>query len=42
MTNFKMLAKIFFELEEILADELRKLGAQDVKTGIRSLSFYYE
>lgn len=40
MTNFKMLAKTFFGLEEILADELRKLGAQDVKTGTRSVSFY--
>lgn len=40
MTNFKMLAKTFFGLEEILADELRKLGAQDVKTGTRSVTFY--
>lgn len=40
MTNYKMLAKTFFGLEEILADELRKLGAQDVKTGTRSVTFY--
>jgi putative N6-adenine-specific DNA methylase len=42
MTNFKMLAKTFFELEETLADELRKLNAQDVKIGIKSVSFYYK
>ena len=29
--NFYMLAKTMFGLEEILAEELRKMGAQDVK-----------
>jgi len=35
-----MIAKTFFGLEEILADELRNLGAQNVKTGVRMVSFY--
>lgn len=39
-TNFKMLAKTFFGLEEILAQELRQLGAQNVQTGTRAVSFY--
>ncbi|WP_454980734.1 THUMP domain-containing class I SAM-dependent RNA methyltransferase [Capnocytophaga haemolytica] len=37
--NFKMLAKTFFGFEEILAQELRELGAQDVQKGVRSVSF---
>jgi len=37
--NFKMIAKTFFGLEEVLANELRNLGAQDVKTGVRMVSF---
>lgn len=40
MTNFKMLAKTFFGMEDILANELIKLGAQNVKTGTRSVEFY--
>ena len=32
--NFYMLAKTMFGLEEILADELRKLGAQNVNVEI--------
>jgi len=35
-----MIAKTFFGLEEIVADELRNLGAQNVKTGVRMVSFY--
>lgn len=38
-TNFEMVAKTFFGFEEILATELRKLGAQQVKPGNRSVSF---
>ena len=37
--NFYMLAKTMFGLEEILADELRKLGAQNVKPMNRAVSF---
>lgn len=37
--NFKMLAKTFFGFEEILAQELRELGAQNVQKGVRSVSF---
>lgn len=38
-TNFKMVAKTLFGLEEILAHELRQLGASDIKQGVRSVSF---
>ena len=37
--NFYMLAKTMFGLEEILAEELKKLGAQNVKTMNRAVSF---
>ena len=37
--NFKMLAKTFFGFEEILAKELRQLGAQEVEIGNRAVSF---
>ena len=37
--NFYMLAKTMFGLEEILADELRKLGAQNIKKMNRAVSF---
>lgn len=37
--NYKMTAKTLFGFEELLAKELRNLGAIDVKTGIRSVSF---
>ncbi len=37
--NFYMLAKTMFGLEEILAEELRKLGAQNVKIMNRAVSF---
>ena len=37
--NFKMLAKTFFGFEEMLAQELRELGAQNVQKGVRSVSF---
>ncbi|WP_445755917.1 THUMP domain-containing class I SAM-dependent RNA methyltransferase [Polaribacter sp.] len=38
-TDFKMVATTIFGLENVLADELRNLGAQDVVEGIRSVSF---
>ena len=37
--NYEMLAKTMFGLEDILAEELRKLGASGVQTGRRSVSF---
>ena len=37
--NFKMVATTMFGLEHILATELKNLGAQDVKEGVRSVSF---
>ena len=37
--NFKMMAKTFFGFEEILAQELRNLGAVNVKEGVRGVSF---
>ena len=39
MENFKMIAKTFFGFEELLAKELQLLGAQEVETGIRMVSF---
>ncbi len=38
--NFRMIAKTLFGFEEILAQELRNLGAQKVETGVRMVSFY--
>ena len=37
--TFKMVAKTFFGFEEILAKELRLLGAQEIKQGVRMVSF---
>ncbi|UOB17198.1 THUMP domain-containing class I SAM-dependent RNA methyltransferase [Abyssalbus ytuae] len=37
--NFEMVAKTMYGFEEILASELRNLGAVNVKTGNRSVSF---
>ncbi len=37
--NFKMVAKTLFGFEELLSKELRQLGAQDVKIGVRNVSF---
>lgn len=37
--NFNMLAKTLFGFEDLLANELTQLGALDVKTGVRSVSF---
>lgn len=37
--NFKMLAKTMFGFEELLARELREIGAGDVEIGTRSVSF---
>ncbi|MDP5230127.1 MAG: THUMP domain-containing protein [Cellulophaga sp.] len=37
--NFKMVAKTMFGFEEILAKELRKLGALNIQEGVRSVSF---
>src|SRR5690606_32894570 len=40
MENFKMVAKTFFGFEDVLADELQRLGAQRVEKGTRMVSFY--
>ena len=37
--TFDMVAKTFRGLEEVLAEELRQLGAQDVMPGNRMVSF---
>ncbi|MEX0273830.1 MAG: class I SAM-dependent RNA methyltransferase [Flavobacteriaceae bacterium] len=37
--NFVMVAKTLYGLEEVLAKELRNLGAGQVRTGVRSVSF---
>ena len=37
--NFNMLAKCFYGFEAVLAKELRDLGAQNVREGVRSVSF---
>jgi putative N6-adenine-specific DNA methylase len=37
--SFNMLAKTYHGLEDILASELRELGAQDIKTLYRAVSF---
>lgn len=37
--NFKMLAKTLYGFEELLAQELRQLGASNVETGTRNVTF---
>lgn len=37
--NFRMVATTMFGLEEVLATELRNLGAEDVEVAVRSVSF---
>ncbi|MGB0973444.1 MAG: THUMP domain-containing class I SAM-dependent RNA methyltransferase [Flavobacteriaceae bacterium] len=37
--NFKMVAKTLYGFEELLAKELRNLGAVNVKEGVRNVSF---
>lgn len=37
--NYKMVAKTLFGFEELLAKELKQLGAQEVTIGIRNVSF---
>ena len=39
-SDFRMIAKTFFGLENILADELLKLGAKNIKIGVRNVSFF--
>ena len=38
--DFKMIAKTFFGLEKVLADELLSLGAKEIKIGVRNVIFY--
>ena len=37
--NFKMVAKTLFGFEDILAEELKNLGALNIKKGMRMVSF---
>ncbi|WP_336129200.1 THUMP domain-containing class I SAM-dependent RNA methyltransferase [Mesoflavibacter sp. CH_XMU1422-2] len=37
--NFNMVAKTLFGFENLLVKELKQLGAQDVKAGVRNVSF---
>ena len=37
--NYRLLAKTLFGFEEILAQELRDLGASNVTPGVRNVSF---
>ncbi|RAV29617.1 THUMP domain-containing class I SAM-dependent RNA methyltransferase [Sinomicrobium soli] len=37
--NYRMVAKTLFGFEEVLAGELRRLGAIEVENGVRSVSF---
>ena len=37
--NFNMVAKTLFGFEDLLVKELKQLGAQDVKAGVRNVSF---
>ncbi|TXG39297.1 THUMP domain-containing class I SAM-dependent RNA methyltransferase [Seonamhaeicola maritimus] len=37
--NFKMVAKTLFGFEELLSKELTQLGAQEIKSGVRNVSF---
>lgn len=39
VSNFKMVAKTLFGMEELLANELRQLGASSVEIGVRNVSF---
>ena len=39
MSKFKMIAKTLFGFEPLLAEELRKLGAGDIQSGNRMVSF---
>ena len=38
-TNFKMVAKTLFGFEDLLATELKQLGAMQVEKGVRNVSF---
>ena len=38
--NFKMLAKTFYGMEELLAEELKNLGAKDIEKGNRIVHFF--
>lgn len=37
--NYKMVATTLFGLEDVLAQELKNMGAQEVKKGVRNVSF---
>ena len=37
--NYRMVATTMAGLEEVLAEELKQLGAQDVQSGVRNVAF---
>ena len=37
--NYKMLAKTLYGFEDLLEQELRQLGAMEIKKGVRNVSF---
>lgn len=37
--KFEIIAKTFEGLEDVLADELKSIGAEDVKVGSKSVSY---
>ena len=39
--NFKMIAKTFYGFEDVLSEELLKLGAQKIKKGLRNVRFLW-
>ena len=39
ISDFRMVAKTFFGLEDVLSAELLKLGAKKIQTGVRNVSF---
>ena len=39
ISDFKMVAKTFFGLEDVLSTELLKIGAKNIKKGVRNVSF---
>ena len=39
VNNFKMVAKTLFGFEDLLENELKRLGAQHIKKGVRNVAF---
>ena len=39
ISDFRMVAKTFFGLEDVLSTELLKIGAKNIQKGVRNVSF---